>query len=256
MSSRVQPSADGETPSLLNEIVAHRRDGVPAVRVGNNDRISERASHRGSNHLRTARRRPSSFASNNLDHLTRPQAPTIIHRMSLRKLLSPQVVIGFLVTVVGLVAFNLTRPGLQSERQAAFDTWYSSTVPSLEVGTDAALANRKLTVKVRMTGALGSTPVSEWTLPIQNLGNAEDRTRTARVLQLISESQVFGLPPAKDPSDSAGYLFLSIADGEQHFDTVVALQDVEKDIRLQNLIKLLEVFSSQPPTPAIDPTRL
>ncbi len=176
--------------------------------------------------------------------------------MSVRKFLSPQVVIGFVVTLAGLIAFNLTRPGLQSERQAAFDTWYSSTLPSLEVGSDAALASRKLTVKVRMRGAQGSTPASEWTLPIQNLGNAEDRTRTTRVLQLISEAQVFSLSPAKDPSDERGYLSLSIADGEQHFDTVVALQDVEKDIRLQNLIKLLEVFSSQPPTPAVDPTRL
>lgn len=176
--------------------------------------------------------------------------------MFLRKLLSPQVIIGLVVTVVGLIVFNLTRPGLHSERQAAFDTWYSSTIPSLEVGTDAALASRKLTIKVRLTGALGSTPVNEWTLPMQNLGNPEDRTRTTRVLQLISESQVFGLSPAKNPSNNAAYLFLSIADGEQHFDTVVALQQVEKDIRLQNLIKLLEVFSSQPPTPAVDPTRL
>jgi hypothetical protein len=196
------------------------------------------------------------FVFKGLDHLTRLEAPTIIHQMSVRKLLSPQVVIGFVVTLVGLVAFNLTRPSLQSERQAAFDTWYSSTLPSLQVGSDAALASRKLTIKVRLTGAVSSAPVSEWTLPIQNLGNAEDRTRTTRVLQLISESQVFGLAPARNPSDNAAYLFLSIADGEQRFDTVVPVQEVEKDIRLQNLIKLLEVFSSQPPTPAVDPTRL
>jgi hypothetical protein len=176
--------------------------------------------------------------------------------MSVRKLLSPQVIIGFIATVVGLIAFNVTRPGLQSERQAAFDTWYSGALPSLESSSDATLATRKLTVKVRMTGALGNTPASEWTLPIQNLGNTEDRTRMTRVLQLISESQAFGLTPPRDLGEKTGNLFLSIADGDQRFDTVVAAQDVEKDIRLQNLIKLLEVFSAQPTVPAIDPTRL
>jgi hypothetical protein len=174
----------------------------------------------------------------------------------LRKFFSPQVVIGLLVTLTGLVVFNLNQPPLESERQAAFNAWYSSARPSLELASDAALANRKLTIKVRVTTPAGTSPVNEWTLPIQNLAHSEDRSRTTRVLQLISESQVFGLAPAENSRDVVGRLFISITDGEQHFDTVVPLEDVEKDIRLQNLLKLLEVFSTQPMEAPVDPTRL
>jgi hypothetical protein len=158
-----------------------------------------------------------------------------------------------------LIAFNLNRPLPQSEQLAAFNTWYSATAPALEVSSDPALANRKLFVKIKLNAANGvdsSSSSTEWALPNQNLAVTEDRERTTRVLHLISESKIFGLKPLRDLSGNTPYLWLSIEDGEQRFNTAVPLSEVESEIRLQNLIKLLEVFSSQPITPAVEPGRL
>jgi hypothetical protein len=176
--------------------------------------------------------------------------------MKLPKLFSSRVIITVVVTIIGLVAFNLTRPPLVNARLAAFDSWYTAAAPVLEGSSDAALANRKLAVKIRLVGGTAGSASNEWALPSQTLGNTEERQRLTRVLQLISESRVFGLTPLASPTDEAPHLALSIADGEQHFDTAVPLREVENDIRLQNLIKLLEVFSTQPISPPVDPARL
>gem|GEM_PF-1679951 len=193
-----------------------------------------------------------------LSHLTLPTPPSIIHGMKKLTLLSPRLIFVAALSLASLIAFNMNRPLPQSEQLAAFDTWYSATAPSLERSSDPALANRKLSVKIKLSTSNGgdASISNEWSLPNQNLAVTEDRERTTRVLHLISESKVFGLKPLEDLSGKTPYLSLSIADGEQRFDTAVPLREVESEIRLQNLVKLLEVFSSQPIAPAIEPGRL
>jgi len=179
----------------------------------------------------------------------------MIRWMKSSKVTSRRVVIVTLITIAALLLFNGTRPALQSDALSAFNSWYEAAAPTLDSGSDATLANRKLTLKVRISSAAG-TPASEWILPTHNLGNVDDRSRTIRVLQLIHESQLFGLKPVRDPLEGGSHLSIAISDGEQHFDTVIKADEVEGDIRIQNLIKLLEVFSTEPAVPTIDPTRL
>ena len=179
----------------------------------------------------------------------------MINQMKFPKFVSRRVVVGVVLTLLALLLFNGTRPALQSDTLAKFNAWYETAAPTLDSGTDATLANRKLTLKVRLSGTSGAS-ANEWILPTHNLGNADDRSRTIRVLQLIHESQLFGLRSTQDPVEGESYLSISITDGDQRFDTVIKADDVEGDIRIQNLIKLLEVFSTEPAVPTIDPTRL
>jgi hypothetical protein len=180
----------------------------------------------------------------------------MICRMKLAKVISPRILIGLGITIAALLVFNVTRPPLQSELLTAFNTWYQLSAPALDSASDAALASRKLSVKVRLSGSSAVGTPNEWTLPAQNLGNTDDRARITRVLQLVHESEIFGIHPVASPVQGGSYLSILVLDGEHRFETTIDTQKVEQDIRIQNLIKLLEVFGTQPATPTTVPTSL
>jgi predicted aldo/keto reductase-like oxidoreductase len=76
------------------------------------------------------------------------------------------------------------------------------------------------------------------------------------VLQLIRESNIFGVAPLKDSLNSKSAISISIKDGDHSFDTAVPYNITESNIQLKNLLKLLEVFSAKTPAAEIEPTRL
>jgi hypothetical protein len=177
--------------------------------------------------------------------------------MILKKVVNPRILVGVILTAMALVAFNLGRPsGLKSDLLTSFNSWYQGT--ALKLTPDAELKDADLTLKVLVTlnDPARTPPVSTWELPSKSLRDLGERENTARVLQLIRESGVFGLTPLRSPAPTTPHVSLVVKEGERVFETAVSLDAVRENIQLMNLLKLLEVYSSTPASSELDPTRL
>jgi len=163
-----------------------------------------------------------------------------------KDLLKPQALVVLVATIVVLLVFNLSRPSLTHELQATFDTWYSKASVQLADTNSASQQSNPVSVVIKLVA--GPENSSEWKLPVVDGNNAEERARILRVLGLLAEGRVFNLPTLTSPGGREPFLSISVKDSERKFETVVSLKTVSDNIQLQNLIKLLEVFSSQPAT--------
>jgi hypothetical protein len=171
-----------------------------------------------------------------------------------KDLLKPQALLVLVTTVVVLLVFNFFRPSLTNEVQATFDTWYSTASVRLSDNSGSTQQNNPISIKIKL--ANGSENPTEWKLPALDGNNAEERARIARVLQLLSEGRVFNLPSLSSPAGRESFLAITVSDAERKFETVLSLQVVSENIQLQNLVKLLEVFSAQPATQLANPAQL
>lgn len=169
--------------------------------------------------------------------------------MKLPRLLLSKTAFTVLVALAGLVAFNSLYGKLETEQLAAFNEWYPATQTILQSESGEQVSKSKLQVTIRLQGGAQN---STWTFPSKSLTIPEDRERTMRVLQLISEAKVFGLPSS---SKSADALTISISDESVSFSTTVSGASVQESIQLQNLLKLLEIYSSTPTQP-VNPAQL
>ncbi len=174
----------------------------------------------------------------------------------MRRIFSSQTLLTAAVAIIAVALFNLSRPSsIESDLAVGFNTWYVQTAPLLEKADAAALANVKLTVTIGLTGRSTPPPSLSWTLPARSLTEATDRENTARVLQLVSESGVFNVKSIKTPEEGVSYLTISVKEGENSFETTVQAEEIDKSIQLQNLLKLLDVFSKTDSPVAIEPSR-
>lgn len=173
----------------------------------------------------------------------------------MRRILSSQALLTAAVAIIAVALFNLSRPSPESDLLVGFNTWYKQTAPLLDRSDAAALANVKLTVTIGLSGRPTPPSTFTWTLPARSLAEASDRENTARVLQLLSESEVFSVRPVTSPKEGVSYLSISVREGEQKFETTVPAEEVERRIQLQNLLKLLDIFSKAAPPLAIEPSR-
>jgi hypothetical protein len=163
---------------------------------------------------------------------------------------------------MALVAFNLGRPGIETDTAAAFNAWYkviSERLSQTGEGQHSDLEHHSdLAVQVRISlrePTRGNTP-TVWTIPATSLSDPAERDSTSRVLQLIREAGVFGLSPRKGGSDAPSSISFSIKDAGQQFDITLPYTIVESSIQLQNLLTFLEVYSNHRSTPSIEPARL
>ena len=176
----------------------------------------------------------------------------------MRKLISNQALFTAAVALLAVVVFNLSSKPLPSDLAVDFNRWYTATAPILEqtVPSDpSALANVKLSVTIQLIGRPTPPPTLTWILPARSLTENQDRSNTARALQLVRESDVFTMPPVSAPKSDASYLVISVRDGDKQFNTTVPASEIEKRIQLQNLLKLLDVFSKSETANPIEPSR-
>jgi hypothetical protein len=176
--------------------------------------------------------------------------------MILNKVVNPRILVAAILTAMALIAFNLSRPTLKSDLLASFNDWYQGA--SLKLSPTAELKDADLSLKISVTLKDPShTPnVSVWELPAKSLLDPAERESTARVLQLIRESGVFGLKPVRNPTAETPLVAVIVKDGERSFETTVSLEAVRENIQLMNLLKLLEVYSNSPSTSDVSPSRL
>jgi len=177
-------------------------------------------------------------------------------RMAFNKFCSPKYLLGALFAAMALVAFNLGRPGIEADTASAFNAWYRTTAEKLAPSADVNGYDSALDLTVTINVNYQQQAPSTWRVPSTSLRDPQERENTARVLQLIRESGVFGFAGLRNPTRSITSMTLTIKDGDQIFETTVPYGVVEQNIQLQNLLKLLEVFSSQTSTNPLEPARL
>jgi hypothetical protein len=174
--------------------------------------------------------------------------------MKIVNFLLSRTTIGVLITIAVLIAFNATRTDLKTEKLASFIAWQEKVSPLLsDSGTEATPP--KVSVTVRIDNPEPGQSARLWSLPKISATDSVDRNQIVRVLQLIAESKVFGLPQAPSEGPSHPTLQISISDESNRFETIVPLSTVDGNIQLQNLLKLLEVFASTPRT-EVNPAQL
>lgn len=169
--------------------------------------------------------------------------------MKLARALLSKTALTTLLILAGLIAFNTLYFKLEPEQLATFNTWYAATQPILQNEDGEQARKSKLQVTIRLHSGDRSP---SWSFPAQSLAIPEDRDRTARVLQLISESKVFGLPSSSKDGDS---ITIAMSDESVSFSTTIRRDSVKDNIQIQNLLKLLEIYATTPVQP-VNPAQL
>lgn len=174
----------------------------------------------------------------------------------LRNVLNIRWLVAFGFVLMAIIAFNLSNPTLKSDLVTSFNEWYQTTSPKLQPTADPKAADLSLSVAVTLSDpSLAGTPAT-WTLPTRSLLDSDDRDNTARILQLIKESGVFGLNPIQSGSRSTPSLAISVKDTTRQFEITIPLAEAQSNIQLQNLMKLMDLYTHTPPTPNVEPARL
>lgn len=159
-----------------------------------------------------------------------------------------------IVLVIGsLVLFNVLSGKLDTEKLAAFNEWYPPIATMLS--EEETPPTSSLRVTIQLTGSFAPSGTTAQTFPAHSLADPRDREQTFRVLQLLSEAKVFGLPAVTRPYDGGSYVTITVSDEKASFQTIVNADTVEKSIQLKNLLKLLELYAATPQTP-VNPAQL
>jgi hypothetical protein len=153
------------------------------------------------------------------------------------------------VASAALIAFNTLSYNLESEQLASFNEWYPNAANTLNDDNPEA-SKSKLHVTIRVNGGLGS---STFNFPSHTLADANDREQTSRVLQLLKESKVFGIPQSSGKKDPQ--VTITVSDESGSFSTTIDGDAAQDNIQLQNLLKLLEVYATTPQQ-QINPSQL
>lgn len=160
------------------------------------------------------------------------------------------------VCVAIMIAFNLTHVRIESNLLSSFDTWYAHASKSLASVSPAKETDQSLKVVITLNSPQTQAAPATWTLPRTSLLDAGDRENTGRILQLISESRIFGLRPVRGEAASQPSLAVSVTDNQQQFQITVSLEDIQDNIQIQNLLKLVDVYSHAELPASVEPSRL
>jgi hypothetical protein len=166
-----------------------------------------------------------------------------------RVILSKSTVVA-IVASAALIAFNTLSYDIESEQLASFNEWYPKAASVLTDENPENASKSKIQVTITLDGGLRS---SSWTFPARSLADADDREKTSRVLQLLKEGKVFGIPQSKGKKDSQ--MKITVTDDQGSFSTTIDGSSLQDNIQLQNLLKLLEVYAATPQQP-VNPAQL
>lgn len=175
--------------------------------------------------------------------------------MSLSRFISLKWLLILVVCGAVLIAFNLTHVRIESNLLSSFDTWYKRAAATLATTSAHQETDQSLKVVITLHSPQTQSGSATWTLPRASLLDASDRENTARILQLISESRIFGVRPLRNESSERPSLAISVTDSQQQFQITVPLEDIQDNIQIQNLLKLIDVYSHTEPT-SVEPARL
>jgi hypothetical protein len=168
--------------------------------------------------------------------------------MSISRFLSPRYLIGGAAAVALFLAFNLSRPPLETETQAQFIAWYEGASAYLNGTGEQNPAPRPIQATITLVSdTTPSGKTTSWSLPVGAPEERELRSRLARVLELVKESGVYAsrtylvATPPRRP-----HVAITVTEDTKNFTAHVPLTDIEENIQLKNLLKLLEIFTASP----------
>jgi hypothetical protein len=160
------------------------------------------------------------------------------------------------VCVAILIAFNLTHIRIESNLLSSFESWYQHASQTLAASSPLKDADQSLKVSITLNSPQARSTSSTWTLPRASLLETSERDNTSRILQLINESKVFGLRPLRGAAMSQPSLTILVKDSQHEFQIAVSLDDIQDNIQIQNLLKLIDVYSHSEPSTSLEPARL
>lgn len=163
-------------------------------------------------------------------------------------------IIGLCATI--LIAFNLTHIRIESDLLSSFESWYQHASKVLATTSTLKETDQSLKVSITLNSPQTRSTPATWTLPRTSLLDASERENTARILQLLSESKVFGLRPLSGDAADQPSLAIAVSDSHQQFQITVSLEDIQDNIQIQNLLKLIDVYSHTEPSTSLEPARL
>ena len=146
-----------------------------------------------------------------------------------------------IVALLAVVLFTRSHSRPITEKEAAFNTWYESVQQNF-IASSTLDSVPAITLSLK----LGSTTPSPWVVASKIAGSPstpESRDRVARLLQLVKEGRIFGLPEEAARTDA---VHLEIAGGPSTFKIDFAPDAVRENIQAQNLLKLFQIFATQP----------
>jgi hypothetical protein len=155
-----------------------------------------------------------------------------------------------------LIAFNLTHIRIESDLRSSFESWYQHTSQTLTMSSPLKETDQSLKVSITLNSPQNHPTPATWTLPRTSLLDTLERENIARILQLLSESKVFGLRPLSGDAADRPSLAIAVSDSQQQFQIVVSLEDIQENIQIQNLLKLIDVYSHTEPSTSFEPARL
>jgi hypothetical protein len=165
------------------------------------------------------------------------------------------IISAIIVTV--LILFNSSRPPLETGVQAAFSEWYGSASDYLLHWSPSTTTPRAIAAKIKILTPTSGAQPTEWLLPDGPLEDDVQRDRLARVLSLIQESRVYGNSAyLMDTPPEYPHVSIEVRESNQAFTAFVPLAEIERNIQMKNMLKLLEVFRLTPSTTrAINPSQ-
>lgn len=163
-------------------------------------------------------------------------------------------IIGLCAAII--VAFNLTHIRIESDLLSSFDSWYQHASQTLSASSTPKETDQSLKVSITLNSPQTQAAPATWTLPRTSLLDASERENTARILQLLGESKVFGLRPLSGDVANQPSLAIAVSDSHQQFQITVSLEDIQENIQIQNLLKLIDVYSHTEPSTSLEPARL
>jgi hypothetical protein len=163
-------------------------------------------------------------------------------------------IIGLCVAI--LIAFNLTHIRIESNLLSSFESWYQHVSQTLAASSSLKETDQSLKVTITLNSPQAHSTPATWILPRTSLLDASERENTSRILQLLNESKVFGLRPLRGDAATQPSLTILVKDSQQEFQIAVSLEDIQDNIQIQNLLKLIDVYSHTEPSTSVEPARL
>lgn len=176
--------------------------------------------------------------------------------MRSRNFLNLKYLLGSVLAIMALVAFNLGQPPITSDLADDFNNWYQATTVRLSPSAELRDADFALQITISVHHRDREAIPTVWNVPSSSLRDPRERESTARVLQLIRESDVFGLTSLHSYDKNSPRISITAKDKDHEFSVTLPYTAVEQSIQLQNLLKLLEVTANQNASPIVDPARL
>ena len=146
-----------------------------------------------------------------------------------------------IITIIAVVWFSRTHTPPLTELEVGFNTWYEDVQQSLgPIGALDGVPN--ITISLKLAGSAQAP----WTISTKLPGSpatTQSRDRVARLLQLTKEGRIFGLSDASTSSDAVQ---LEIVGAPKPFKIGFSPDAVHDNIQAQNLLKLFQVYATQP----------